>query len=118
MVLDEKDIAIGNSIAIFFNTLGGAISVSVAENIFTNTLVQQIPKDAPGVSPYKIIHTGATHIREVVTSDQLPGVLLAYNKAIMTAFILSIACAVAAFLSSLMMEWKSVKGKKIGVGGA
>lgn len=117
VVLDEKDMPIGNAVAIFFNTLGGAISISIAQNIFSNTLLKQLPLDAPGVNPLKVVNAGATHIREVVAKAQLPGVLTAFDKAITTAFILPIAVAGLAFLSSLLMEWRSVKGKKIGVPG-
>jgi hypothetical protein len=44
--------------------------------------------------------------------------LIAYNKAVTTAFILPIAVGGLAAISSLLMEWKSVKGKKLIPGGA
>ena len=100
------------------NTLGGSISISIAQNIFSNTLLKQLVRDAPSVNPLKVISAGATHVREAVTAQQLPGVLIAYNKAVTTAFILPIAVGGLAFLSSLLMEWKSVKGKKLIPGGA
>lgn len=103
----------GNSIAIFFNSLGGAIAISIAQNIFSNTLVKELPLEVPEVDPYVIIAAGATHIREVVTAQQLPGTLLAYNKAITTAFVLPVAVGGIAFISSLLFEWKSVKGKSL-----
>lgn len=103
VVLSEKDMPIGNAVAIFFNTLGGAISVSVAQNIFSNTLVKQLPIQAPTVNPLVIANAGATHIRDVVTPRQLPGVLVAFDKAITTAFILPIAVSGLAALSSLLM---------------
>ncbi|TVY88550.1 Efflux pump, partial [Lachnellula willkommii] len=34
VVLSETDMPTGNAIAIFFNSLGGAVSISVAENVF------------------------------------------------------------------------------------
>jgi hypothetical protein len=43
--------------------------------------------------------------------------LQAYNKAITTAFILPIAVGVLGFLSSLLFEWRSVKGKNLMGGG-
>ncbi len=43
-VLPAKDMPTGNSLAIFFNSLGGAISISIAQNIFSNTLVKELPK--------------------------------------------------------------------------
>ncbi|EXJ81980.1 hypothetical protein A1O1_08047 [Capronia coronata CBS 617.96] len=118
VVLGKKDMPVGNAVAIFFNSLGGAISISIAQNIFSNGLVKQIPKYTDGVDPQVIIAAGATHIREVTPPSQLAGVLYAYNIAVTNSYILAIACAVLAFLFSLGFEWKSVKGKKLEMGGA
>ncbi|KAF2171276.1 hypothetical protein M409DRAFT_63625 [Zasmidium cellare ATCC 36951] len=118
VVLPEKDMPVGNAVAIFFNTLGGAIAVSIAQNIFTNTLIKQLPILAPGVDVAKVVSYGASHVREAAPPNLLPGVLEAYDRAITTAFIMPIAVSGLAFLASLMMEWKSVKGKKLMPGGA
>ena len=118
VVLSKKDMPTGNAVAIFFNTLGGALSISIAQNIFSNTLVKKIPIYAPTVDPAKVVAAGATHVRDVVTKAQLPGVLLAYNKAVTSSFALAIATSGVAFLLSFLFEWKSVKGKKLEIGGA
>ncbi|KAL2405897.1 MFS-type efflux pump MFS1 [Exophiala dermatitidis] len=118
VVLRKKDIPVGNAVTIFFNSLGGAISISIAQNIFSNSLVEQIPKYTTGVDPRVIMGAGATHIREVTPPDQLPGLLRAYDIAVTNSYLLSIACACIAFLLSLGFEWRSVKGKKIEMGGA
>ncbi|KAI5205377.1 putative major facilitator superfamily transporter [Aureobasidium subglaciale] len=118
VVLDEKDMPSGNAIAIFFNSLGGAISISIAQNIFANTLVKDIIKNAPGVDPAAVISAGATHVREVVPADQLAGVLTAYSHAVTSAFVVPIATSGLAFFVSLFIEWKSIKGKNIMGGGA
>ncbi len=94
------------------------MAISIAQNIFSNTLIQEIPKYTTGINPAKIIAAGATHIRDVTPPDQLAGVLTAYDIAVTRSFILSIACAGFAFLCSLLFEWKSVKGKKLEMGGA
>lgn len=118
VVLPEKDMPVGNAIAIFFNTLGGAISVSIAQNIFSNTLVKELPKLAPGINVQQAVGAGAAYFRRVVPPELLDGAIEAYNRAVTTAFILPIAVAELAFLASLAMEWKSVKGKKLIPGGA
>ncbi|CAK1356086.1 unnamed protein product [Cercospora beticola] len=118
VVLNEKDMPIGNAIAIFFNTLGGAISVSIAQNIFSNTLAQQLPVLAPTVDPRIVIAAGATHIEDVVPEGSVGAVRLAYNLAVTRAFIMPIAVAGLGFLAALAFEWKSVKGKKLAMGGA
>ena len=129
VVLDVKDMPTGSeymnlsfnllyllfadALAVFFNSLGGALSVSIAQNIFSNTLIQEIPKRTHGINPATIIGAGATHVRDVTPPDQLAGVLEAYNLAIDRAFILPIAVGGIAFVCSLFMEMKSVKGKKL-----
>jgi len=107
-----------DAVAIFFNSLGGAISISIAQNIFSNTLVQQIPRHTTGVDAQLIISAGATHVRQVTPPSQLAGVLLAYNEAVTRALILPIATGALTFICSLFVEWKSVKGKKLIPGGA
>lgn len=106
----------GNAIAIFFNSLGGSIAISIATNIFNNELARQLPKYAPGIDPKVIANAGATELRKVVPPEMLPGVLEGFMTALSTAFILPIAVAGLSFLSSLLFEWRSVKGKKLGMG--
>ena len=106
-----------DAIAIFFNTLGGAISVSIAQNIFSNTLIKQVPIKAPGINPADLLDMGATHVQSDVPHAVLRGVLEAYATAVTQCFILSIATGGLAFICSLFLEWKSVKGKKLMSGG-
>ena len=89
---------------IFFNTLGGAISISVAQNVFANTLIKTVPKYASGVDPHLIIASGATQIRKVVPADQLAGVLKAYSYALDRAFILPIAVSGAALIVAFFVS--------------
>lgn len=102
-----------NACVMFFNSLGGALSISIAQNIFVNTLAKEIPKYVPGLDSRVVSEAGATNLRKVVSPEQLPGVLEGYNKSIVTAFALAIATSGVAFFVSLGMEQKSVKGKKI-----
>lgn len=119
VVTSEKDMPIANACAFFFNSLGGAISISIAQNIFVNSLKREIPRYAPGLDPMKVIRAGATYVKYVVPARLLRGVLVAYTKAITTAFIVAIATAAMAFVVSWGMEMKSLKGKKlIPTGGA
>ncbi|KAF3914405.1 hypothetical protein ABW21_db0206378 [Orbilia brochopaga] len=117
VVLSAKDMPVGNALAIFFNSLGGAISISITQNIFTNTLLKELPKYAPNVNAQYVVDIGATAVRSAIDAVDLPGVIYAYNRAIVTAFILAIAVGGFAFFCSLGMEMKSVKGKKLSMGG-
>ena len=92
------------AIVMFFNSLGGAISISIGQNIFSNELVKNIPKYAPGVSPELVINAGATHLRDVIPANVLEGVLEAYAKALRTTFVPPIAFAAFSFIVSLWVS--------------
>jgi hypothetical protein len=117
VVLSSKEIPTGNAVAIFFNSLGGAIALSISSNIFSNTLVKEIPKYAPGITPKQVLNAGSTDLSQLhLPPALLDGIKQAYDVALTTAFILPIAVSGLSFLSSLLFEWKSVKGKKLGMG--
>lgn len=116
VVSSVKDMPTANACVLFFNSLGGALSISIAQNIFVNSLAKEIPKYS-SFPPQAVAQAGATYLREVVPEAELPGVLHGYNNAIVTAFILAIACSCLAFIVSLGQEQKSVKGKKLMPGG-
>ncbi|KAH8592475.1 putative major facilitator superfamily transporter [Bisporella sp. PMI_857] len=118
VVLSSKDIPTGSAIAIFFNSLGGAISISIAQNIFATGLTNNVPKYAPGVDAQTVIRAGATYLRQVVSPEDLPGVVQAYMKALNEAYIPAIAFGGIATFCACFVEWKSVKGKKIVPAGA
>jgi hypothetical protein len=117
VVTSTKDMPTANALVMFFNSLGGAVAISIAQNIFINSLAKEIPKYAPEVDPSVVINAGATYVRQAVPNEYLQGVLEAYTRAITSAMALSIATACVAALVSFGMEWKSIKGKKIIPGG-
>ncbi|KAH7382083.1 putative HC-toxin efflux carrier [Cadophora sp. MPI-SDFR-AT-0126] len=117
-VLDISDVPTGTSIIIFVQTLGGALFVSIGQNVFSNKLVEGLAEHAPEIDPYIILHTGATAIQGTVDKAVLPGVTLAYSNALMQAFLVSAVMAATTIFGSAAIEWKSVKGKKIEMGGA
>lgn len=117
VVSTPQTMPIANACCMFFQSLGGAISISIAQNIFINSLSREIPKYVPDLDPRIVINAGATYVKNVVPKEILPSVLVAYTAAISSAFILAIATGGLAFITSFGMEWKSVKGKKIAMGG-
>jgi MFS family permease len=113
VVATAKELPAANAIVVFFLNLGGALSISIAESVFTNTLRSKITLLAPGVDANSVIAAGATHVRDVVSSVDLPAVLVAYTDAIDRAFILPIAVSALATICACFVEFKSVKGKKL-----
>lgn len=107
-VLPRQDIPVGASLMFLAQSLGGAIFVSVSQNIFDNDLVSGLAKVA-GLNPKTVITAGATNLRAVVTSDQLSGVLAIYNEALAHALDVALAVSCASIVGALVMEWKSIK---------
>jgi hypothetical protein len=112
-ILDISDVPIGTSVIIFVQTLGGALFVSIGQNVFTNKLVEGLVTYASNIDPSIILSTGATSIQSNVANDVLPGVILAYNNALTQSLLVGAAMAATTIIGSLSIEWKSVKGKNI-----
>lgn len=112
-VLDISVVPIGTSVIIFVQTLGGALFVSVGQNIFSNKLVEGLKEFAPQIDPSVVLNIGATSIQQNVDKADLPGVTLAYNNALTQTFLVAAVMAALTVVGSSTIEWKSVKGKKI-----
>ncbi|KAJ7200941.1 major facilitator superfamily transporter [Mycena haematopus] len=118
-VLDLKDVPIGTSMIMFSQTLGGALFISIAQNVFTNKLVSGLLSKVPDVSPALVLSSGATSLKDNVPSQYLSDVLLVYNDALAAAFYVAIAMSGLSLFGSLAVEWRNIKGKKmeVAVGG-
>lgn len=68
-----------------------AIFLTLAQTVFSNSQHSAITKDAPGVSTNALLAGGARMIRTLVSTQQLPGVLQAYCKAVDS--VMYIVCA-------------------------
>ena len=117
-ILDISQVPIGTSVIVFVQTLGGALFVSISQNVFSNKLLQGLAKYAPSIDPNIILKTGATSIQQTIDKADLPGVTLAYNNALTQSFLVACIMASMSLLGSVTIEWKSVKGKKIETGAA
>lgn len=112
-VLDLVDVPVGTSLIMFMQILGGALFISVAQNIFTNRLSANLVHYVPSLHPDIVLQKGATSLKDNVSTSNLPEVLFAYNNALTQTFYVSLALAALSIFGSLGIEWKSVKGKKI-----
>ena len=114
-VLPLKDIPTGTAMVMFMQTFGGALFVSVAQNIFNNRLISEIPKQAPGINPDIIMHTGATSLATNIPAELLAGVKFAYNTALTETFYIAVAMACLMVFSAAFIQWRSLKGVKPGM---
>ncbi|RVD80194.1 uncharacterized protein DFL_008099 [Arthrobotrys flagrans] len=117
-VLKHRDIATGTAIIIFSQTLGGALSISIAQNVFNNQLIKNLGSEVPNLDPSIVLVTGATSLKDVLPSEFLAGVLRAYNLSLTQTFYIAVAFMGLSTVGALALEWRSIKGKKIEMGGA
>jgi hypothetical protein len=100
----------------FFNTLGGAVAIAIAQALFNNGLISELEANAPELNPEYFIQGGAANIKGVLAQlgrpDLLTTVLSAYLKGLVNTFYISVACASLAFVVTLFLSWKSVKEDK------
>ncbi|APA13812.1 hypothetical protein SS1G_13906 [Sclerotinia sclerotiorum 1980 UF-70] len=111
-VLPLEKVPIGTAAVVASQSFGGAIFVSVGNTILQNQLKSSAKNgQLQGIDIQAVLDAGVTGIRSVVDADQLPAVLAAYNGALQKVFIAAIPVTALAFVSSLFLEWKSVKTK-------
>ncbi|OHF03888.1 hypothetical protein CORC01_00750 [Colletotrichum orchidophilum] len=106
-VLPKKDVPIGISLTLFGQLIGGAIFLSVAQNIFTNQLLQRL-SSVPGLDAQKIMDSGVTSLTNLPDSVKAT-VLFAYNEAIRQVFLVGLVLACVAIFGALALEWRSVR---------
>lgn len=109
--LPKADAATGISFTFFGMMMGGAVFASVAQNIFTNKLVEGITK-LGSVSPEKIVNTGATDLHRVLHGTELEAVRVVYNHALVSAFYVAVALSAFSIVGAVLVEWISVKKPK------
>ncbi|KAF9892791.1 hypothetical protein FE257_000380 [Aspergillus nanangensis] len=114
-VLPFEDVPTGISIMFFLQQLGGCIFTTVGQTILSNLLISQL-SDVPGLQTSDIISEGATKLGSIVPSEYMVVVQQAYNFACTRIFLAALGVTFAALLSSLGVEWKSIKKGKNGQG--
>ena len=112
-VLNLTDVPTGTSIIIFAQTLGGALFISIAQNVFTNKLATGLAKSVPGLNPSIVLDTGATNLKNAVPDQFYEAVLIAYNAALTDTYYVATAMSALSIIGALGMEWRSVKGKQM-----
>jgi hypothetical protein len=101
----------------FLQQLGGCIFTTVGQAILSNLLVSELT-GIPGIDPSMIVNEGATKLASVVSPGNMVVVQRAYNSACTRIFLASMGLSFGALLSSLGMEWNSIKKGKNGQDGA
>ncbi|KAF3007545.1 hypothetical protein E8E13_006576 [Curvularia kusanoi] len=94
IVLPKEDQPTGVALMFFGQNLGGAIFVSVAQNVFTDALASKLTR-IPGLQLEKsdIVRLGATSIKTLAAQEYLGLVLGGYRDALRSAFLVGTGLA-------------------------
>jgi hypothetical protein len=103
---------------IFFQTFGGALCIAIAQNVFINKIYSNMAIYAPQVSADLVATIGATSIRKAVDPQYYQAVVQAYSASLDQCFYVAVALAALSLFGAVFVEWKSVKGIKLEMGGA
>ncbi len=114
-VLPMEMVPVATACVQFFQSLGGAIFIAVAQTVFQNGLIEGIARDAPQIDPKIFINSGANQVRQILASmgqtQATDAVLGAYLQGLRNSYFITVACAGAAFIVALGLDWVSIKKK-------
>ncbi|KIW07220.1 uncharacterized protein PV09_02079 [Verruconis gallopava] len=110
-VLQHRDVPTGSALIFFCQTLGGAVFVSVGQNVFLKKFAGQLRQLPAGVlNMQTLLNTGATEIRNVVPPQYRDQVIRSYNYALMNGpMLVCIILACITFVGALGVEVRSTK---------
>jgi hypothetical protein len=115
-VLPIEQVPVATAAIQFFQSLGGAVFIAVAQSLFQTGLISGIEADAPGIDPKVFINAGASQVLQILqqmnAQSATDAVLNAYLQGLRHTYFISVACAAAAFVVSLGLSWKTVKKDK------
>ncbi|CAJ2504854.1 Uu.00g122480.m01.CDS01 [Anthostomella pinea] len=103
----------GTACVQFFQSLGGALFIAVAQTLFQNGLLAGVARDAPQLDVAVFINSGLSQIQQVLEAmgqtDALAAVLGAYMSGLRNAYYITVAGACAAFVVALGLQWKKIE---------
>ena len=108
-IAEMTDMSTVSAMCLFFQHVGGSLAVPAAQSIFTNLLLSNLPKYAPGVDAPLIASLGASDFRNVIAPDQLGGVLQAYMQGLKGVFALATALLAASVPFVFFLRWENLR---------
>lgn len=95
----------------FTFSLGGALSLCIAQTIFVNSLTRQVSRNMSGISVDQVTSAGAYGLSTLAAGS--PEILLllknAYRHAIRDVFFFALGAAALAFVFSFGFEHRNIK---------
>ncbi|CAG9989444.1 unnamed protein product [Clonostachys byssicola] len=119
--LPPSEIAIGNSMLVFSQSLFGAILITAANTVFQESLKTNIKNETPSIDPIAAIAAGGSSeaVRALAPAggELLRSVLDVYSKSMGNVYYLLVGACVVSLAVSFGMGWVDVRREKAtGVG--
>jgi hypothetical protein len=109
VAVDKSDMPIATSILTFTQILASVIILPVGQAVFQNQLVTNFQSMLPDINATLIVASGATGFSQIMSADQLPLALSAYNKTLCQTFYVAVATSSISIVGPTFMEWLSLK---------
>lgn len=88
---------------------GGALFVSIGNNILNNALIRNIGAlNILSIDPHVVVKLGATQLRSYVPEQYVSQTVVVYNQALVKTFQVALIVAFLSAFGAVGMEWKSV----------
>jgi hypothetical protein len=85
--MPADQVAQATALIMFANYFGGAIFVSFGKTLLLNRLIPALQEFSPILNAQGLLNAGAAGVRNAVSAAELPGILLAFNKALTQTFV-------------------------------
>ncbi|KAI9039274.1 MDR family MFS transporter [Aspergillus affinis] len=112
-VLPKSEVPPAISLLFFGQQLGGSVFLSIAQNIMSQELINNVKSQLPDVDASMIVKSGATDLRDAVSSDKMSVLLHVYNDAVVNVFYLAAALAGVGVVVALFVEWKDMRTAEV-----
>jgi MFS family permease len=111
-VLPIEDVSLGLSIVLFAQHFGPAVSIAMAQVVFTNQLSSNLGGVVPNLTSSAIANNGLLEITRHAPLLLHKQVLQGVSQSLSRTWYVAVGLTCATVGGSLLMEWRSVKGKE------
>jgi hypothetical protein len=93
----------------FARTLGGAIAVSISQNVFANRLSSALISTVPNLDPTAALARGATTTEDIVGTEYTAEAVSALQRALARVFYVALGTSCLSTIGAIGMEWKTLR---------
>ncbi|KAI0123359.1 major facilitator superfamily transporter, partial [Xylariales sp. AK1849] len=108
-VLPDDDVALGLSITLFAQNFGGALFISVAQQVFSSQVLKNLQGKVPGLTAESLQNLGLIDLGRSSLDAGSQDVLYGLEKSFLQVWYIAVALSCLTAIGSLLMEWRSVK---------